>query len=231
MPEQERILNRIKKMFALASDAATTEGERDNALRMAYATMQKHNLDMAQVDGFEARKPGAEDEKREKVQAAFVHHAWARGLGMAVGELFFCSYYFSRNARSGAVMHNFIGRTANAVTAAYMAEYLARSIDRESARSAPFARRDFAKGATSKVIRRCHDLRKAAEAPQTEAQPGTALVLRSLYGRELVANEKFLEAAGTSLKKSRGSLNARDRDAFHSGMAYGAGLSLDRQVK
>jgi hypothetical protein len=54
MMTEDKILSRIQKMLALANDLAATEGERDNALRMAYNLMAKHNLDMVTV---EARNP------------------------------------------------------------------------------------------------------------------------------------------------------------------------------
>lgn len=43
------IVEKIQKLFALANDPAATEGERDNALRMAGALMAKHNIDQAAI--------------------------------------------------------------------------------------------------------------------------------------------------------------------------------------
>lgn len=49
--EQARVLARVRKMMALANDdAAASDGERDNALRMAHATLLKHNLTMAAAE-------------------------------------------------------------------------------------------------------------------------------------------------------------------------------------
>jgi hypothetical protein len=45
----EWVLERVRKLLALGTNAGATEGERDNAMRMAHALLAKYNLDMAQV--------------------------------------------------------------------------------------------------------------------------------------------------------------------------------------
>ena len=47
--DKARALARVRKMLALANDAAATEGERENALRMAHATLAKYNLELAEA--------------------------------------------------------------------------------------------------------------------------------------------------------------------------------------
>lgn len=56
---EEKIINRIKKMMALANDKAASDGERENALRMSYALMARHNLEMSDVDGNPVGAPGS----------------------------------------------------------------------------------------------------------------------------------------------------------------------------
>lgn len=238
MTEQERILNRVKKMLNLANDAGATEGERDNALRMAYATLQKHNIDMATVEGHTIAKNGATTEKREKVQAEYVAHHWARVASMAVAELFFCTYYYSRYQRSGKVTHSFVGRTANAVTAAEMSAYVCLSIQKEGARHAKHlgggAQRDFCKGAVTKIVRRCYDMRREAEkAPATPAAGSMALVLKSFYESEATANKQFLVKQLNVIVKEKSASDRRpkDYDAYRAGTEFGSKMNLDRQVK
>lgn len=50
MADEDRILERVRKMLALANDEAATEGERDNALRMAHNLLMKHQLSMEDVE-------------------------------------------------------------------------------------------------------------------------------------------------------------------------------------
>lgn len=236
--DKDRVIGRVKKMLNLAADAGATEGERDNALRMAYATLQKHNIDMATVEGHSLKgRGGAEDEKRERVRKEFVSHHWARVCSMAIAELFFCNYFYCRDRYTGKVTHSFIGRTANAVTAAEMAEYIARSVQREANKQSygsGAAARDFAKGATNKIVRRCHEMRRSAEAaPQPATSTGMALVLKDFYAVEKTRNEEFLskEMGITKFKAGAQSRGVSNEAAYYRGAQYGANVSLDRQVK
>lgn len=237
MTEQERILNRVKKMMNLANDAGATEGERDNALRMAYATLQKHNIDMASVEGHTIVGANGTQEKREKVRAEYVSHHWARVASMAVAELFFCSYYYSRDSRTGKVWHSFVGRTSNAVTAAEMSAYVCVSIQKEASRHAKWlggaAQRDFCKGAVTKIVRRCYDMRREAEkAPAAQPGGSMALVLKSFYDSEAAANKQFLVTTGTKVVVKRaGDRDPKNYDAYRAGTQFGARVNLDRQIK
>lgn len=239
MTDQERILNRVKKMLNLANDAGATEGERDNALRMAYATLQKHNIELAAVEAHTIGGKKQDDAPREQVVKEYVIHHWARVVSMAIAELFFCHYHY-RLHRDQSVDHVFTGRAANAVTAADMAEYICKSIARESrartrgSYSPGQAQRDFAKGAVTKICRRCYDMRHEAEAASapTAAGPRTALVLASFYKKEEEANRMFLVERGLGkLKAGPGSRAASNGAAYISGLAYGSTVSLDRQIK
>jgi uncharacterized protein DUF2786 len=243
--EQNRILSRVKKMLNLANDAGATEGERDNALRMAYATLAKYNLDIAQVDDAAMLNGGkATDEKRELVNAVYYGVCWTRSVSMAIAQLFFCEYFYAIPAGKSdfRIRHSFVGRTANAVTASEMAAYIVASIDREAkthargAYSPGRAQRDFAKGAVEKIIRRCYELRTAAEKapsePTAKGGPGTALVLASFYKKELEANKGYLVKTGITTVTQRGrERSANDYEAYSKGREFGSKINLDRQVR
>ncbi len=86
----DKIINRIKKMMALANDPGASDGERDNALRMAYATLAKYNLAMEDVQG----KPTGPQEARATRFVEAYGRPWALSLAQAVAKLFFCTYYY-----------------------------------------------------------------------------------------------------------------------------------------
>jgi len=44
-----KIIEKIQKLLALGSCTGATDGERDNALRMAHGLLLKHNLSMVKV--------------------------------------------------------------------------------------------------------------------------------------------------------------------------------------
>ena len=61
----EKIMARVKKMLTLAYDKGATEGERDNALRMAHKYLAKYNLDIAEVEASGDKKAKGEPRVEE----------------------------------------------------------------------------------------------------------------------------------------------------------------------
>jgi hypothetical protein len=230
--EQDKVLARIRKMLALANDAAASDGERENAMRMVHNTLAKHNLTMAHAEAHgatpsEAREAGAADGR---------DFPWARQTAHAIAQLMFCRYFFVPRG-NGKVTHTYVGRVGNVATARETANYVIASIIRESARAARSGghdgswERSFAKGAAARISERCAALRLAAEANDvTDLSTGRELVLASVYETEAAANAAFIERSlGINLRKSKD----RSRGA---GAGYGAGrdfgdkVGLNRQV-
>ncbi len=48
--DNEKVLDKVRKLLALANNEAASEGERDNAMRMAHKLLTMHQLEMADVD-------------------------------------------------------------------------------------------------------------------------------------------------------------------------------------
>lgn len=229
MLESENVLAKVRKLMRLANDAGATEGERENALRMAHAFLAKYNLDMAAV----AASDPAQNEKRE--DSSHVMGAmppWARQIAFGCARLYFCQYYFSGRAKE----HHFIGRHSNVVTASEMAQWLIEAVRKEASAyvrangGGRSASTSFATGAAMKLFRRCEELRKASITPVAAAAPGTALVLADFYKTEETANREFLRSAGIHLRSRSVGATARDSGAYVSGAAFGGSLNLNRQV-
>ena len=235
--DQERALDRVKKMLALANDAAASEGERDNALRMAHATLAKYNLSLVDAQG----APQGANEKRVDLALETLCWPWMRTTAHAVAELFFCKYFFVRSKKN-YVKHYFVGRMSNATTASGLTKYVIDSIEAEARRAkrrAAFAGPDFVvsfcKGAAHKVYHRCQALREEAEqasqAAPTAQATGTALVLASVYRNELEANSAYLDdVLKLKLKTSASRERRADSGAYHAGAAFGAKVQLNRQL-
>jgi hypothetical protein len=231
--DKARALDRIRKMLALANDATASEGERDNAMRMAHKTLAKWNLSLAEA------KSSPDD--RGKNILAMRSPPWARTCANAVATLFFCEYFFIQRRGEQRIHHYFIGREANAVTAMEISAFVIRSIQNESGRKRKEIGADgawqtaFIKGAAHKVYYRCQELRKQAEMESAMANvpksSGTALVLASVYQQELAANAEWLERNGWRVKvaKTR-QQDVKNYDAYVRGTEYGAGISLNRQI-
>lgn len=222
---EEKIINRIKKMLALANDLAATEGERDNALRMAFATMAKYNIDMATVENLGSTEP------RINFTNESFSWMWAKHVNKIVGELFFCKYYFGRKINGTQVVHHFVGKESNAMTAAVMADWIVKSILKEARsmykQNTSPETREFALGAMHKLAERAREIRKQAESASI-ATPGNSLVLASLYKLESDANEAF--TADINLKSSSRKISVTGGEAYNRGQEFGSKINLNTQL-
>lgn len=231
--EKIKILGRIRKMLALANNEGASEGERDNALRMAHATLAKYNLDMAEVES--SGKP--QQEARAIVKKQYYGRPWARIASQAIADMCFCFYLITPAKRANQCVNWFIGRESNATSAAELAEWVVNSIWREAAKRAnalgygnEYAR-NFATAATTTVAARCAALKKAATSTSTEGAPGTALVLASHYQLELQKNREHLEASKITVNTMKTRMkDLRNSHALNAGTEYGKSINLNRQV-
>lgn len=218
-------------MMILANDPAAAEGERDNALRMAHATLAKYNLTMAEAESVGTQR----EEERLRDGTLATRHKWSVRCAQAVATLFFCEYFYTPIDRGTKMKHSFIGRASNVVTAKMMTEFVIKSIVREAnTRSkdqfSPGAfQRNFAKGATQRIVERCRELRRAAEAPQPSASTGTAIVLASFYRTEAEANAQWIAAQGYRIMVDHDREHAAGA-GYHEGKTYGDRISLSKQL-
>lgn len=224
---EEKVLDKVRKLMDLATNAAASEGERENALRMAYALLSKHNLDMADVEN------RFKEEDRINQETSLLNFPWCRTLILCVGKLFFCKVYIGRRVNSERKMFHFVGKESNVVTASVMSEYLITSILKEARKLykqdlSPEAR-SFCVGAMNSIYDRVEKMQE--EATNEAVSGSTALVVSSIYKTEMDANAAFLEETGVHLvkSKSRGS-SVSDSNAFNKGKEYGNNVSLNTQV-
>lgn len=235
MANHEKILERVQKMLNLANDAGASEGERDNALRMAHATLAKYNLELADVESHNNGKE-ARGEPREEDYIKFYGRPWARHCAKAVGELFFCSYLYMSASRATDTKHYFVGRHSNVATACLMSEFVVQSIMKEGKREQRRHRennawlREFCWGAARTIQQRVKEIRLAAEKQSEEASDGKALVLASVYDKESAANLALRAQLHPRLRSGRGGKGHGMGEAYSRGVAYGKTVPLGKQV-
>jgi hypothetical protein len=234
----EQILKKVQKLLKLANNRGATEGERDNAMRMAHGLLAKYNLDMVDVESAsEKAEEMKSGEPREQHTTRFYGRPWARHICQAIAKLFFCYYLYVSHKKATMVKHYFIGRHSNAITAALIAEYVVKSIQREGNRQKreryegnPWLR-SFCWGAAHKVSARVA-LLVAGEDESQEKGPGTSIVLASYYQTERHENEVMVRKLYPTLKQGRGGKGySTGGDAYGQGKAYGSSVSLNTQVK
>jgi hypothetical protein len=233
----------VKKMMTLANDAGASEGERENALRMAHATLAKYNLTMSEA---EASGKKAE-EARGAEHMTGRDYPWMRTTAHAVAKLFFCEYFYILIG-GGKVKHFFVGRESNVFTAQGMTTYVIDSIDREAQRTAKARTgnsggtfwRSFCKGAAFAVYERCDSIREEAEEESAQdaqlerltspKSTGTALVLASVYEAERKANEEYISKNIGPLRFTSSRQRNTAADAHAAGQEYGEKINLSRQI-
>ena len=219
------ILDKVKKLLTLANNAGATEGERENALRMAAGLLAKHNLDMTDYHAH------VQQEDREDHTNATFGMMWCKQVSNSVAKLFFCKYYFGKKINGTKIEHHFVGKTSNAATAALMSEYVISSILSECRKRwkhnlAPESR-SFSMGAARVIAERVEDMIKEAK---PEGSDSTSLVVVGLYKTELEANMAFLEAGGTSLIRAKVRQTSVIGSAYAAGKEHGGTIGLNAQV-
>lgn len=240
----DEVLKKVRKLINLATCAGATEGERDNAMRMAHAFLAKHNLDMSALD---AKAP---TEERVSNIATFYGRPWAQLVCASIAKLMFCKYMFVTAKRATDTQHYFIGKTSNAISASLLAEFAVSSIRREGNKLRRSVNEDnaflrsFCLGAAHAIHTRVEQMVKAsakttaasfADSPAaTEAgKPGTSVTLATVYENEEQANAAWITAKrnGKPVKTHKNQGKGFDRmDAGRAGYAYGEKVPLNRQV-
>lgn len=224
MNQPDPIIEKIKKLLALAADNSASEGERDNALRMAHGLLAKHNLDMAQV------KASQQCEGREEHVNVTWSMLWCRQISQSVAKLFFCNYFYGSKVNGTKQNHHFVGKTSNVATAALMSDFIIHSIMKEYRakgwHNLSSEGRSFALGAARVIRERVAALMKN---PEGMAE-STALVVRNMYETEFEANEAFIKTSGTTLVTKKARTSTVNGKAYAAGKEYGAKVGLDVQV-
>lgn len=224
---EEKILSRIRKMLALANDEAASEGERDNAMRMAHNLMSKYQLDMHDVS---KHMRDAEDPRGRFDEFGYCA-TWARYVRKAVADLFMCKYYYTT---VNAMKDNstFIGRESNATTALLISDFIVRSVLKESKlryKGDAKAQRSFCVGSQYRIQERIALLQKAKQAEVAAA--GYGLVLVEEAKAEAMDNDAFIQAAGTAIVTAKARQQAAlNYGAMAAGSEYAKGLGLHAQV-
>lgn len=242
----DKVLDKIRKMLALANNAGATDGERANALSQAHKWIAKHNIDMAAVqaglnaDGsLTATMP---EEARVRVDSEFFGEVWTRPMCNAIADLFFCKYvYCGLGPNTGNIIHTFIGRESNATTAEIICKYVVQSIykegmaymrgmlDRTGYKGHYSDYRAFARGASLRVIERAMHMKRDADKTMREehGSTGTALVLADYYRSEQEKNAQMLGKVRVVKQRSG---KVRNQTAIDHGSQFGSNVSLAPQV-
>jgi hypothetical protein len=209
----DRVLDRVRKLLAMANDARGNENESANAAAMAQAIIAEHGLEMSQLENQSNDPALVTRDKTQHDRAAM--YKYQRDLMASVAKCNFCRHFITDvHAVSSGKMrkvkrHVLLGRTINVQASILIYDYLIDAMDRLVPWQGSALRgRDallWFEGCAERLGERLSDHRRAMEeesenkrteeatrARHPSAAPASnALVLADAYSSEDDLNEDF----------------------------------------
>lgn len=231
MTEQERVIDKIRKLLALAG--SPNENEAAVASEKAQALLAEHNLSMTDI------KSGTEKGSDFIIDGETITNArpWRRSLGSAIAKLYFCTYFFT--TIGGEDRHSFVGAKHNIEVARLMFDYLTKTVDRlarAGSRNMPKREQSGYKTSfrwacsqrlCSRIAQRIHD----TKTHETKTATGTTLpALASLYDRVGKELQTFMDAKYPRMRTSKVKAKFHNARGTEEGRAAGDKIGLDVQV-
>ena len=247
MTPKEKVLDRVKKLLALAADGrGATEAEAASAAAKAAALLAEHNLTAADIADVGETVDEVIEDKVESEDS----RPWRRPIAGAVARLYFCTYlyemkyYMTSDRACGYIrkdVHSFIGKKHNTMVARMMFDYLTVTIDklaREGARSQPVKERAsyvtaFRKACAIRLANRIYDMYTKAKRGTTQDEYGknkNVPALVSLYESSEKAVEAYKQAKYPETGHGRRDNQASNLAGMSDGRKAGDSISLNAQL-
>ncbi len=156
----EKVIQKLKKLLALAEDNGATESEAETAMRLAQELLVKHNLSMEDLQGSENDTNIIESIEDESSPSQWKHMIWSN-----TARLYFCRHLYSGFVYRKRVRHFVVGRPENVETTKCMARYFIKTIQKlaKQNRYCQLAGREYTKtfflGCASRLCHRMEALR------------------------------------------------------------------------
>lgn len=214
--KQDSLIEKIKKLFALAqrknnNDGSTNEAEASAAMAMAQQLLTKYNLDVKTIQDSEKKDSAATAsgprEKRQVKRSAM--YRWQQTFWGRLAKVNYCFHWTVEvteprkdNPYRKVKRHVVLGSEANVAVVTVMGEYLTETIER----LLPYDNREalsnsaisWREGCAERLIQRVEEnCRKMKENGfDVEGAQCTALAVQDLYEKEYAANYDFQYGAG-----------------------------------
>ena len=222
----KRILDKVKKLLNLAEDKGASEGEVDNAMRMAHALLVKHNLSMADIDELD------KDDFLEQ-DVVFKNRPWVRRTVSSICKLYFCEYMVHMFDKRHRTRHTVIGRESNVVTAKCIAEFVVRNIALSAKKARKLENKDsrfersFCEGASIRVVYRVFEI---LEASKQDKEPGKGLMVIDAYQAAVAENNEYMQQNHNTREIMSRSKNDQDKRGLEQGDEHGKRINLNTQL-
>ena len=211
--DEERMIAKIRKLFALANNSGSQGNEAESAMRMANALLAKHAIDKYKLH------------ETDTVFCSFLDYdikpQWIKSVISTISRFYNCRCIFDYNWPEPKTL--VIGTSANRITAILVIDHLIDQIKKET-RGEKIA---FKNGAALGLDDKCREiiLARNAETGNDEVIPGTGLTVIKLEERQKTDVNEFVNANFAHLKSGRGM-----KTASAAGRSYGNGLNPNARV-
>jgi len=204
----ERLIEKIKKLFALADNAGATSNEAETAMRMANKLLDKHNLSMGDL------------KTNDVVFFSYIEfkpNPWIRITCASIARLYDCTVIHSPGRKELTIF----GTEANRVTAMIVISDLVHQIERDCVGKG----NAFRNGAASSLSATCQRLIRERRNDKEEIMPGTGLVPVDLMDKMKQDVDDFISAAVGETTSKRSTAKTS-----HAGYEYGKGLNPNARI-
>ena len=231
MNKQDKILERCKKLLAMANDPSSKEAE--IALRRLQILMAKHNLSLGELEKDES------EIDREDWHYGTSAGLWSRIIITAVAKLYFCqvTYFRSKQRESYFIT----GTEINRKIALEISQEIIKKVYRlANAKAKNFGngkidhrfKVSYRNGSAYRIQERCEDLiEKAKETGIVDEENGKAIVLRSLYDEQQEKIDQFFKNKGLNIKTTSRTATSKNKLAFRQGEQDANSAALRKEVK
>src|ERR1035437_5475168 len=210
----ESVIRKIQNLLELAKHQSANENEAATAMVLAQQLLARYNLELQTVMGTKvANGASTVEEKRAKNETKYrAAYAWQRSLWRVLADTNFCvqwitvgedhyapskNYPYGRTIKGDRIV--LLGKENNVKTVQMMGEYLIDTINRllpyPSSEHMSRSAHSWREGCVDRLAERMEAKFEAMKQEDSAhdsagytAAPGTALVVRSIYEAEQVAN-------------------------------------------
>ena len=213
--DEERLIKKIRKLFALSANSGATGAESETALRMANALLSKHAIDKHRLH------------ETDVVFASFMDYPiksdWIKKTIGHIGRFYNCRIVFDYNWPEPKTL--IIGTSANRITAIIVIDQLIDQIRKAMKGNGGVA---FANGAAFGLYEKCQEIIKERnkDTGHDEVIPGTGLTVIDIETQQKNDANAFIAANLPNLSRSR----RKNTRMTGEGRTFGQGLNPNARV-
>jgi len=240
--EQEKIIDRIKKLMRLAESSNANEAA--NAAGQAQRLMEQHRIDQTVLD-MDGEEPDGDDEEiadhsSRPLTVSGRLPQWKTSLAVALATANACRCYighkYEYDTRKAKRTLCLVGRQSDVATISYLFGYLSKEIERLVRVNALGLGRTWASsyrlGAVDAIKRRLRDGTKEARQEARKRLEGQTAALVRVDKAIALIDERGAEVdawlkSNMKLGKGRANSSRRDWGAYEAGQRDGKSINLD----